>query len=339
MIVELGMWTAFYFIGRRYSRQKAKTKIAAKAANPLPLASGEKNAIGSASVPINTEPTSQPKKQISIFLTNKAINKQLKLLAPNLALGALSQYVSASFTPLFLSTLVYQCFPMLRRAEKEVIEEKRPGFYAMVAVIQGMGVATGLYFAISLNLVMYFLGEKVVLKSRQRSEKLLVDSFQGMSDTVWCVREGVEIQMGLSDVQVDDIVVVGIGEVVPIDGLVVEGGGAVDQRSLTGESQPAEKAVGDRVFATTTVIAGRILIKTEKAGSDTTAAKIDAILKESVSFKSLAQQRGERWAEKGIPAFFGLFAIAVPLVGPTAGMVILSSHFGARIRFLAPLEH
>jgi Cu2+-exporting ATPase len=66
------------------------------------------------------------------------------------------------------------------------------------------------------------------------------------------------------------------GEVIAVDGKVDEGDALVDQHALTGESAPAEKSRGDNVFATTVMLAGKIIIRVERAGKDTASSKITA---------------------------------------------------------------
>jgi E1-E2 ATPase len=68
------------------------------------------------------------------------------------------------------------------------------------------------------------------------------------------------------------------GEVIPVDGKVDEGDALVDQHALTGESAPAEKS-RDNVFATTVILAAKILIRVERAGKDTESSKITAVLR------------------------------------------------------------
>ena len=70
----------------------------------------------------------------------------------------------------------------------------------------------------------------------------------------------------MQDVQVGDIILVVAGQQIPIDGRILEGETTIDQHTLTGESQPVEKEVGDLVLATTLVTMGRILVEVEKTG-------------------------------------------------------------------------
>src|SRR5260370_40376603 len=96
--------------------------------------------------------------------------------------------------------------------------------------------------------------------------------------------------------------VVTTGEVAPVDGQVVEGMAMIAQHALTGESTPAEKGVGDRVFASTVMVAGKVFVSVETSGSDTASAKISQILNDTAGYKLASQHKGERLADKaGIP--------------------------------------
>ncbi len=87
---------------------------------------------------------------------------------------------------------------------------------------------------------------------------------------------------------------------VPVDGHIVEGMAMVDQQALTGESTPAEKGVGDRVFASTIMVAGKVYISVEKAGSETASAKISQILNDTAGYKLTSQNKGERLADTAV---------------------------------------
>lgn len=89
------------------------------------------------------------------------------------------------------------------------------------------------------------------------------------------------VELPISEIKKGDLVVVGLGDRVPIDGSVVSGEAEVDQSSLTGESLPVDKKIGDSVFSSTLVASGNLIVKTEKIGKETTLEKIIDLVKEA----------------------------------------------------------
>ncbi|OQY54166.1 MAG: hypothetical protein DRR08_25385 [Candidatus Parabeggiatoa sp. nov. 2] len=158
-----------------------------------------------------------------------------------------------------------------------------------------------------------------------------------IKSNAWVLKDNVEIEVAIEELQVNDIVVVNTGEVIPIDGIITQGIAMIDQHALTGESQPAEKVVGEQVFASTVIITGKISIKVEKAGNDTIFSKVLQILNHSINSKTHLQSLGEKWADQAALPFLGLSALTLGLLGSYSTLVVLSSTFGYRIRILAPL--
>ena len=115
--------------------------------------------------------------------------------------------------------------------------------------------------------------------------------------------------IALEKIEQGDVIVVNTGEGVPVDGVIVEGLAMVDQHALTGESQPAEKSVGDKVFASTMLIAGKIFVEVEQAGTETASAKIAAILNDSAGYKLSSQHRGEVLADRAVIPTLALGAL------------------------------
>ena len=135
-----------------------------------------------------------------------------------------------------------------------------------------------------------------------------------------------------------DIVVVSAGEIIPVDGVIVAGIASVDQHILTGEAQPVEMEAEDHVFASTIVLAGSIDIQVEKAGEETTAAKIAEILSATADSKLSIQSRGEAWADQSaLPTMF-LGSLALLTVSPAAALTTLNACFAFYMRVLAPIS-
>jgi heavy metal translocating P-type ATPase len=94
------------------------------------------------------------------------------------------------------------------------------------------------------------------------------------------------IEVPLEQVKKGDLIVVGLGERIPVDGIIEKGEGEVDQLSLTGESLPIFKQKGDEVFSSTMVSSGNLIIKAEKIGDETTLAKIIHLVETSQKNKA-----------------------------------------------------
>ncbi len=134
-------------------------------------------------------------------------------------------------------------------------------------------------------------GRFLVRRTEDSSKKLLLGAFGKQPRYVWLVKDDIEIRVSLDRLEKGDVVVVHTGEVVPVDGIIVDGLAMIDQHALTGEATPAEKGVGDRVFASTIMVAGKMYVAVEKSGSETATAQIAQILNDTAGYK-LASQHG-----------------------------------------------
>ena len=200
-----------------------------------------------------------------------------------------------------------------------------------------MCIVTGHFFSWSLACSLIYGGRKILAKTEDRSRKSLLNIFGQQSRFVYVLQDGVEFEIPLTAVQVGDIVVVNAGEMIPVDGTIVTGVASIDQHILTGESQPSEKETGDVVFASTVILTGRIHIKVEKAGQETTTAKIAEILTQTADFKLSIQSRGEAYADRSVVPTLGMAGLALLTTGPVAAMTVLNACFAFYLRVLAPI--
>lgn len=140
------------------------------------------------------------------------------------------------------------------------------------------------YFAAAIGVFFYHRARITVAKAKGDSKKLVFNVLEQQVKKVWILVNQVEVEIPLAEVKINDIVVINTGEMIPVDGKIFEGIATIDQRALTGESQPVEKKSGDQVFASTIVITGKIYLKVENSGQDTTIAQIGQILNQSTDF-------------------------------------------------------
>jgi heavy metal translocating P-type ATPase len=178
---------------------------------------------------------------------------------------------------------------------------------------------------------------KIINRVENTSRERLINVFSGHTEKVWLRRDGMEIQIDFHDVRRGDVIIVNAGEVIPVDGRIQEGECQIDQQILTGESQPVEKSVGDPVFASTLLIAGRLAIEVETTGSETVAAKIGTILNNTQSYRDTLINRGRQIADGFIPITAGLSATSLIFFGPTAAIAVLWSGLGGLMALYGPL--
>lgn len=115
------------------------------------------------------------------------------------------------------------------------------------------------------------------------------------------VKNGMETEVPVEQVQVDDVVVVRPGEKIPVDGMVVEGRSSVDQSVVTGESIPVEKGIGDEVIGATINKAGLLRIRATKVGSDSALSQIVKMVEEAIVSQAPIQRMADRISSFFVP--------------------------------------
>ncbi|MGE5849754.1 MAG: heavy metal translocating P-type ATPase, partial [Candidatus Methylomirabilota bacterium] len=115
------------------------------------------------------------------------------------------------------------------------------------------------------------------------------------------LRGGVSKEVLTDELRPGDLIQVLPGSVVPVDGRVIQGEGSVDESSLTGESRPVFKEVGDRMAAGTINLDGSLVVETERAATESTAARIARLLAEARMARGPAERLADRLAAAFLP--------------------------------------
>jgi len=260
----------------------------------------------------------------------------MKVSAISIGLGALRNFYPP-VALLSLGVFTYTAIPYLKQVEKSLLVDEKVDGYVLYGVADMMTLGLGRYATAALGVGLVHTAKYVISNAQDKSKKMLINVFAQQPQYVWILHDGVEIEIPLEKLRENHVVVVTTGEVIPADGVIIQGIATVDQHALTGESQPAEKDVGDRVFASTVLITGRIHIKVDKSGQETTVAKIVQLLNKSIDYKTNTQLRGEQWADSWNVPVLGLAFLSMPMLGPVGTVVILNGHIAQTIRVAAPL--
>ena len=261
----------------------------------------------------------------------------LPLCMASLPIAAVAQFAFPPLLPAAAVVFAYTSIPTFKEAYKVLFKEKRLGVDVLDSIVVVGCLGTLAIFPGAVLCWCLGFGRVLVKRTQDNSKKLLLNAFGKQPRYVWLYREGTEVQVNVDRLQKGDIIVVSTGEVVPVDGHVVEGMAMIDQHALTGESTPAEKGVGDRVFASTVMVAGKVFVSVETSGSDTASAKISQILNDTAGYKLTSQHKGERLADKAVIPTLAIGAVGMAVMGPAGAVAVLNSDFGTGIRMAAPL--
>ena len=135
-------------------------------------------------------------------------------------------------------------------------------------------------------LTLITVGKMLEARSKGKTTDALKSLMKLAPKTATVVRDGQEVVVSIEDVQIGDIFVVRPGESIPVDGVVVEGSGAVNEAALTGESIPVDKEAGDRVSAATINQNGFLRCSAIRVGEDTTLSQIIRMVSDAAATKA-----------------------------------------------------
>ena len=152
-----------------------------------------------------------------------------------------------------------------------------------------------------------FLESRAKGKTSQAIEKLIDLS----PKTAVVIRDGKEVTVGVDDVRIGEIVVVKAGQSVPLDGVIVEGNGAIDESAITGESIAVEKNVGDKVIGATINKSGYFKFKVEKVGEDTALSQIIHLVEEASASKAPIAKLADKVSGIFVPVVISIAVITI----------------------------
>jgi len=203
--------------------------------------------------------------------------------------------------------------PLLKHGAQDLFEEGlTSGVLESLAV--GVSIARKDYLAANSTNAMLELGEYIEETTVHKSDDLIRELAKPNVKEIWIEKE-VDGKKELEkietvSVKIGDIVVVGAGDTIAIDGHIVSGEASVNQVSMTGESEAVKKERGDRVISGTVVEEGRIKIWAEHVGEDTATARIKNYITTSLSEKSSVGLKATKLADKLVPVTLGLAGLS-----------------------------
>lgn len=188
--------------------------------------------------------------------------------------------------------------------------------------------------------VMFLLNVGSLLEEWTRKKSLddLARSMALNVDKVWVRAQGSEVLMPLTKVHPGDEIVVRSGNMIPLDGTVIEGEAMVNQAALTGESMPVRKTIGATVYAGTVVEEGECVLTTRAEGGANRYDKIVAMIEESEKLKSSTENRALVLADRLVPWCLGATVVTYALTrNATRAISCLMVDFSCALKLSMPL--
>ena len=215
-----------------------------------------------------------------------------------------------------------------RRLEVEVLDALSIG----VSLLRGdFGTAGSVMFLLN-------LGSLLEEWTREKSLDDLARSMALNVDKVWVRSQGTEVLVPLTKVRSGDEVVVRSGNMIPLDGTVLEGEAMVNQAALTGESMPVRKAEGSTLYAGTVVEEGECVFIAKAEGGSNRYDKIVAMIEESEKLKSSTENRALVLADKLVPWCLGATVVTYLLTrNVTRAISCLMVDFSCALKLSMPL--
>ena len=166
------------------------------------------------------------------------------------------------------------------------LRDKNVSVDVFEAIPVGLSAWRGDYRTAMMTQSLISLGEYMEQETSRNSDRLLADLMRPKESVVWLVAGEQRKQVNSSTLQCGDVIELGPGVAIPIDGTVVKGTALVNQSSLTGENVPVRREEDAVVYSGTSVHDGTIQVRVDKVGSEATTAKIAKLIYDSLSEKS-----------------------------------------------------
>jgi len=186
-------------------------------------------------------------------------NQRVSLIA--LALTGSGALVFPIFTLASIPFLSYNTYYFISTIRRSHSQRKKSALTLFELTSMAGSVIAGRYLLLSSLFALSFSTRKWVLQAGNISSIGVSKAFDPNFRNIWVQRDGVEVEINLSDVKADDIAVLHAGDIIRMNGEIVEGKAMVKQFGLSGGQQVVPKQIGDSVFSYTEIAVGDLYIK------------------------------------------------------------------------------
>lgn len=185
-----------------------------------------------------------------------------------------------------------------------------------------MGFSPILYFDVVVVVIGFIIfGKYLELRSKSKTGEAIEKLINLQAKTALVLRNGKEIEVSIDEVKINEILIVKPGQKVPVDGVVTKGQSSIDESSMTGESLPVDKKVGDKVLGGTINSHGVLQVKAEKIGKDTLLSAIIRMVEEAQGSKAPIEKLADQISSVFVPL------VIVIAFGALISWLVLGSNY------------
>ncbi|MFM8275476.1 MAG: heavy metal translocating P-type ATPase [Cyanobium sp.] len=257
----------------------------------------------------------------------KIANRSLPLGLGGMMLIGVARFTGWPLIPAVVGLGLYNASPVIREGWRIAVNERRFSLIHIMLFYLGFLWLGGNYFIGTIGIIFGSFCQKFALLTQTVTRNGLKNLLGEQPTKVWVIKDGLEVEIAFEQIRCGDLLVLTAGQPVPIDGVVIDGEAIVDQHHLTGESQPVERLIGDTVLAATLVLGGKIIVRVEKTGAETTAARISDVLNLTVENQQVRIADQLKDLEKYTWPMLAGGALGWLIRGPEAGVAMLGCNF------------
>jgi len=245
------------------------------------------------------------------------------LLVAGERLGLLAPAKAAIPPPVGLGLVAAAGWPVFREV-LAAARRRQVTSHTLMTVGALAALAVGEWLSALIVVLFMRAGETIEEFTLRQARRAVYDLASLSPRRATVIRDGAEIEVPIDQVRAGETVLVRNGELVPVDGVVVDGRAAVDQAALTGESLPVEVGPGAPVYAATVVRQGYLRVRAERVGPDTTFGRVLRLVEEAGASRGRMQRLADRFSAWYLPVVLGVAAGTLALGGgPLAAAAVL----------------
>ncbi|QOZ31025.1 heavy metal translocating P-type ATPase [Bradyrhizobium sp. CCBAU 53421] len=243
-----------------------------------------------------------------------------------LALPTLSLFMAFSANPVItainMPLMLWNAIPIAKRAWKVWANESRLNIDVLDTLAISASVVQGNPLAGCIITWLIKLGDWIRDLTAAGSRRAINELLEFQSKTAWLLRDGEVVSIPAAELKNGDIVVVYPGEMIPVDGEIIDGSATIDQKTITGEGLPVHRGKGEAAFAATVIREGQITLRALRVGTATTAGQIVRLIESAPIGDTRMQNHAERFADR----------LVTPTLALATGTAMVSGDFN---RFLS----